>query len=77
MYLMPKEGSRVSLYFGSEDERSGRGINCIAQGGGSPNQRWLRTEHGKSLDMLEEEMSLTSKKGGTSITLSWRERAWR
>ena len=69
MYLMPKEGSRVSLYFGSEDERSGRGINCIAQGGGSPNQRWLRTEHGKSLDMLEEEMSLTSKKGGTGITL--------
>lgn len=70
MYLMPKEGSRVSLYFSNADERSGKGINCIAQTtGGNPRERWLKTEHKKSLNLKEEEMSLVSENGGNSITM--------
>ncbi len=33
-YLMPEPGTRVSLYFGSEDETSGKVINCIRTNGG-------------------------------------------
>lgn len=70
MYLMPKEGSRVSLYFSNADERSGKGINCIAQtSGGNPRERWLKTEHKKSLNLLEDEMSLVSENGGNSIKM--------
>ena len=70
MYLMPKEGSRVSLYFSNADERSGKGINCIAQtSGGNPRERWLKTEHKKSLNLKEEEMSLVSENGGNSIKM--------
>lgn len=70
MYLMPKIGSRVSLYFGSEDERSGKGINCIAQGGGNPEDRWLKTEHKKSMNLTRKELSLVSENGGNSIRFS-------
>ena len=31
MYLMPKAGTRVSLYFGDDNERNGRAINCIRE----------------------------------------------
>lgn len=69
LYLMPVVGSRVSLYFGSADERSGRGIHCITQTGGDPRERWLRTEHGKSLELLADEMNLKSEDGGNSIRM--------
>lgn len=68
--LMPKEGSQVSLYFSNADERSGKGINCIARtSGGKPRERRLKTEHKKSLNLQEDEMSLVSKNGGNSIKM--------
>ncbi|MDR0468611.1 MAG: phage late control D family protein, partial [Peptococcaceae bacterium] len=29
MYLMPRKGTRVSLYFGDDDEANGQALNCI------------------------------------------------
>lgn len=50
---MPKVGSKVSLYFSSEEEVSTRVVNCIrenkktCEGMSDPNNRGLSIEHGK------------------------------
>jgi hypothetical protein len=36
MYLMPRVGSRVSLYFGDDDEANGQAINCIRDNAPTP-----------------------------------------
>lgn len=74
LYLMPSIGSKISLYFSSGDERSGKGINCIRENGksmGNPSDRRLRTEHGKSLNLTTGKLSLESEHdGGLSIRMS-------
>lgn len=51
--FMPKVGSKVSLYFSSEEEVSTRVVNCIrenkktCEGMSDPNNRGLSIEHGK------------------------------
>jgi hypothetical protein len=36
MYLMPEIGSRVSLYFGDDDEANGRAIHCVRENAPAP-----------------------------------------
>ena len=71
MYLMPKIGTRVSLYFYSSDERSARAIGCVRTNGGDQctemedyNKRYLTTEHNKQLYLFPDMMGLV----GTSNT---------
>ena len=40
MYLIPKVGTRVSLYFYGSDERSARAIGCIRTNGGDQQYRY-------------------------------------
>lgn len=58
MYLMPKIGTRVSLYFPDGDEQNARAINCVRSNGGAEGtcqtmgnfeNRCLTTEHGKQM----------------------------
>lgn len=71
MYLMPKLGTRVSLYFYNINESSARAINCIRTNGGSScpamsnyNNRYLTTEHKKQMYFTPQNMGLI----GQSIT---------
>lgn len=58
MYLMPKIGTRVSLYFPDSDEQNAKAVNCVRTNGGQDgtcepmgdfNERCLTTEHGKQV----------------------------
>lgn len=66
MYCMPKQGSRVSLYFPNEDERSARAVNCVRVNGGNchemsdTSRRCLNTEHGKKMFLNPENIGFSS-----------------
>lgn len=58
MYLMPKIGTRVSLYLPDGDEQNAKAINCVRTNGGAEGicqtmgnfeNRCLTTEHGKQM----------------------------
>lgn len=68
MYLMPQVGTRVSLYFSSDEEDSAKAVNCIRTNGGVEEtfpgsetfeQRALVTEHGKRMSLFPEEMTFS------------------
>ncbi len=40
MYMMPQEGTRVSLYFKGDEETSAVAVNCIRSGYGFIRARW-------------------------------------
>jgi hypothetical protein len=70
MYLMPKVGTRVSLYFYNEDERSAKAINCVRTNGGEQcpemanyNNRYLTTEHNKRMYLVPTGMGLIGTSG--------------
>lgn len=72
MYLMPKVGTRVSLYFYNHDERSAKAVNCVRTNGDGRcaeiadyNNRCLTTEHGKQMYIFPTMMGLagTSNSG--------------
>ena len=73
MYCMPQVGTRVSLYFPSEDEQAAMAVNCIRTNGGScagmsdPTKRSFVTEHGKEMQLYPEEMKLSG--GGGKVHL--------
>ncbi len=65
LYLMPKVGTRVSLYCSDEDETGAKAINCVRTNGGDQcpnmgdyNSRYLKSEHGRQLSLLPESMGL-------------------
>lgn len=75
MYCMPKAGTRVSLYFSSDEEASARVVNCIRENGkacaamADPSQRGLMTEHGKKLFLNPEEMGISEEEKGNYLKL--------
>lgn len=65
MYLMPKVGTRVALYFPSGDEGEARAVTCIRTNGGQGSasmtdisKRGLVTEHDKQLQLYADRMGL-------------------
>ena len=75
MYCMPKVGTKVSLYFSSEEEASARVINCIRENGetcegmSDPNYRGLSTEHGKKLFLNPKELGVSEEEKGNYLKL--------
>ena len=71
MYLMPKVGTRVSLYFQNADEMYARANNCVRTNGGDQcfqmsdfEKRRLQTEHEKFMLLFPEQTGFI----GTSKT---------
>lgn len=65
MYLMPKVGTRVALYFPSGDEGEARAVTCIRTNGGQNSasmtdisRRGLVTEHDKQLQLYADRLGL-------------------
>lgn len=75
MYCMPKVGSKVSLYFSSEEETSARVVNCIRENGKAnvgmfePSNRGLSTEHGKKLFLNPKELGISEEEKGNYLKL--------
>lgn len=79
MYLMPKVGTRVSLYFPDEHEGNARLTSCVRTNGGmgEKNQamthyenRQLLTEHNKNMYLYPEEMGFVGiGSDTTSLTI--------
>lgn len=76
MYLMPKIGTRVSLYF-PDSEQNARAINCVRNNGGadgtcqmmgSYENRCLTTEHGKQMYFYPGAMGFIGGSGMLSQT---------
>lgn len=70
MYCMPEPGTRVNLYFGNHDERSGQAV-CSPGSNGStcadmadPGRRTLTTAHGKRLNLFPDELSILGSSDG-------------
>ena len=71
MYLMPKLGSQVSLYFPDPGEDSAKAVNCVRSGASvetpgfiDTEERGLSTEHGKRLRLFPGSFGLDSDGGG-------------
>ena len=47
MYLMPEVGTRVSVYFGSADERSAKAVACVRTNGGEQAAQHGMADHNK------------------------------
>ena len=62
MYMMPQEGTRVSLYFKGDEETSAVAVNCIRSGGGCAKSDYrdkgLTTEHGMQLKLYRDSMGV-------------------
>lgn len=62
MYMMPQEGTRVSLYFKGDEETSAVAVNCIRSGGGCARSDYrdkgLTTEHGMQLKLYRDSMGV-------------------
>ncbi len=62
MYMMPRKGTRVSLYFKGDEETSAVAVNCIRSGGGCAKSDYrdkgLTTEHGMQLKLYRSNMGL-------------------
>lgn len=75
MYCMPQIGTRVSLYFSSEEEYSAMAVNCIRTNGEEcpktkrTQDRYLATEYDKELQLKPETMGVASEKTGHLINL--------
>lgn len=75
MYCMPQIGTRVSLYFSSEEEDSAMAVNCIRTNGascpktGRTQDRYLATEYDKELYLKPDTMGVASEKQGHFINL--------
>lgn len=77
MYLMPKCGTRVSLYCPDSDEQNARAINCVRTNGGADGickamesfeNRCLTTEHGKQMYFHPGSMGFVGGSGMLSQT---------
>jgi len=76
MYLMPKIGSEVSLYFSDPGEDSAKTVNCVragsstsAPGFADPSKRGLSSEHGKNMLVYPDKFGFESKTGGGPLQL--------
>lgn len=79
MYLMPKVGTRVSLYFPDEHEGNARLTSCVRTNGGMDEKnttmthyenRQLLTEHNKNMYLYPEEMGfIRTGSDTTSLTI--------
>ncbi len=62
MYMMPQQGTRVSLYFKGDEETSAVAVNCIRSGGGCAKSDYrdkgLTTEHGMQLKLYRDSMGV-------------------
>ena len=62
MYMMPQEGTRVSLYFKGDEETSAVAVNCIRSGRGCARSDYrdkgLTTEHGMQLKLYRDSMGV-------------------
>ena len=66
MYCMPEIGSKVSLYFESNDEKKAYCINCIRNTNIKrnffiPDERYLTTTQEKEVDIKKEELIIKTK----------------
>ncbi|MDR0469899.1 MAG: hypothetical protein LBH09_08000 [Peptococcaceae bacterium] len=76
MYLMPKIGSEVSLYFSDPGEDSAKAVNCVragpstsAPGFANPSKRGLSSEHEKNMLLYPDRFGFESKTGGGPLQL--------
>ena len=76
MYLMPKVGSIVRLYFSDRYESSGICIDCIRENGTdcpetqNPNNRYLVTEDREKMYMKPEQMGFISEMSTSSLEIN-------
>lgn len=62
MYCMPKAGTKVSLYFGDEEESSATVVNCVRTNGatcgkmGNPSNKHFTSEDGLAMDLNLDDM---------------------
>ena len=75
MYLMPKVGTLVNLFFMNEREESALAISCIRENGKthsklqSVNDRYLTNEAGKQLYLKPEEMGFINEETNDGISI--------
>lgn len=75
MYLMPKVGTRVNLFFMNESEESALAVSCIRENGKEHSKmqftsdRYLTNETGKQLYLKPEEMGFINEKTNNGISM--------
>lgn len=75
MYLMPKKGSTINLYFKNRKEESAVAISCIRKNGetcekdGNTNNRYLTTDYGKQMELKEDTIGFINETTNEGIQM--------